>query len=98
MRSRWKVFRGESRDDKDLIFSVRRSSVFQMKTKHVFLANNKSENVCDYTIRGSWFERSCKIFAGTSSTIAAQVRSFTAIYLLIIMHRSLTSSSSSMIY
>lgn len=72
---RWKVFRGDSSDDKDLLFSVKKSSMLQLKTKlDVFLASNTREDVCDFKIEGSWFERSCVIYAGESSTIVAQVR------------------------
>lgn len=72
---RWKIFRGESVEAKDLIFSVKRSSMIQFKTKlHVFLANNTKEDVCDYRIEGSWSERSCVIYAGESNTVIAQVR------------------------
>ncbi|CAI9097195.1 OLC1v1033565C1 [Oldenlandia corymbosa var. corymbosa] len=71
---RWKVFRGDSSDDKNQLFSVRKSSLFQFKTKlDVFLASNTKEDVCDFRIEGSWFERSCTIYAGESSTIIAQV-------------------------
>lgn len=52
----WQVFRGESTELKDLIFSVKKSSVFQLKTKlDVFLANNTKEEVCDFKVKGSWF-------------------------------------------
>ncbi|KAK7845690.1 protein lurp-one-related 15 [Quercus suber] len=52
---RWQIFRGGSVEAKDLIFSVKRSSMIQFKTKlHVFLANNTKEDVCDYRIEGSW--------------------------------------------
>ncbi|KAK0583790.1 hypothetical protein LWI29_003099 [Acer saccharum] len=45
---RWQVFRGESTDSKDLIFTAKRSSMFQLKTKlDVFLANNTKEVFCD---------------------------------------------------
>lgn len=71
---RWEVFRGESTEPKDLIFSVKRSSIFQLKTKlDVFLANNTKEEVCDFKVKGSWFERSCVVYAGESLTIVAQV-------------------------
>ncbi|WVZ17864.1 hypothetical protein V8G54_010846 [Vigna mungo] len=71
---RWQVFRGESMEMKDLIFSVKRSSFFQLKTKlDVFLANNTKEEVCDFKVKGSWFERSCVIYAGESLTIVAQM-------------------------
>ncbi|KAH9673243.1 protein LURP-one-related 15 [Citrus sinensis] len=39
----------------------------------VFLANNTKEDVCDFRVKGSWFERSCTIYAGESSTIIAQM-------------------------
>ncbi|KAI3474261.1 hypothetical protein Pfo_029049 [Paulownia fortunei] len=63
-----------STEAKDLIFSAITSSIIQLKTKlHVFLANNTSEEVCDYTVKGSWCERSCAVYAGDSSTIVAQM-------------------------
>ena len=72
---RWQVFRGESTEPSDLIFTAKRSSMFQWKTKlDVFLANNTKENVCDFKVKGSWSERSCVIYAGESSTIVAQMR------------------------
>lgn len=71
---RWQVFRGESVEPNNLVFTVKRSSIIQLKTKlHVFLANNTTENVCDYKIEGSWSERSCLIYAGDSSTVVAQM-------------------------
>lgn len=74
--SRWEVFSGESTDKKDLIFSVKRSSMFQFHTKlHVFLANNTSEEYCDFKLKGSFHETSCDIYAGNSSTPIAQVSS-----------------------
>ncbi|XP_031267648.1 protein LURP-one-related 10-like [Pistacia vera] len=71
---RWQVFRGESTELSDLIFTAKRSSMFQLKTKlDVFLANNTKEDVCDFKIKGSWLERSCVIYAGESSTVVAQM-------------------------
>ncbi|XP_057458267.1 protein LURP-one-related 15-like [Lotus japonicus] len=71
---RWQAFRGESTQPEDLIFSVKRPSMFQVKTKlEVFLANNTREQVCDFKIKGSWFERSCVVYAGESLTIVAQM-------------------------
>ncbi|KAK8283450.1 hypothetical protein V6Z11_D08G092900 [Gossypium hirsutum] len=64
---------GESTEEKDLIFTVKRSSMIQLKTKlHVFLATNPKENVCDFKVEGSWLERSCIIYSGESNTILAQ--------------------------
>jgi len=68
---------------KDLIFSVKRSSFFQLKTKlDVFLANNTKEQVCDFKVKGSWFERSCVVNAGESLTIVAQVNLLLFSYVL----------------
>ncbi|KAL4322189.1 hypothetical protein S83_047986 [Arachis hypogaea] len=71
---RWHVFRGDSSDMKDLIFSFKRSSLFQLKTElDVFLAHNTEEKVCDFKVKGSWFQRSCVIYAGESLNIVAQM-------------------------
>ncbi|PIA58082.1 hypothetical protein AQUCO_00500189v1 [Aquilegia coerulea] len=71
---RWEVHRGDSSDDRDLLFSVKKSSMLQFKTSlDVFLASNKSENVCDFKIKGSWLERSCVVYLGDSTNIVAQM-------------------------
>ncbi|KAL4310669.1 hypothetical protein GQ457_01G024050 [Hibiscus cannabinus] len=71
---RWQVFKGESTDASDLLFSAKRSSMFQLKTNvDVFLANNIKEKVWDYKVKGSWSESSCVVYAGESSTIVAQM-------------------------
>ncbi|GMN40498.1 hypothetical protein TIFTF001_009717 [Ficus carica] len=78
MHARWQVFRGESTKSRDLLFSAKRTSIFQWKWKtklDVFLANNTEEEVCDFRIEGRWFENSCVIRAGESSTnILAQMQ------------------------
>ncbi|KAI3849641.1 hypothetical protein MKW92_014118 [Papaver armeniacum] len=72
---RWQVYRGDSSDSKDLLFSVKKSSLLQLKTSlHVFLASNTAEEACDFKIKGSFFERSCAIYAGDSNNIIAQMR------------------------
>ncbi|KAK2361273.1 protein LURP-one-related [Trifolium repens] len=74
LHDRWEAFRGESTDSKDLIFTLKRSSLMQMKTKlDVFLASNKKEDVCDFKVKGSWLERSCIVYAGESNNIVAQM-------------------------
>lgn len=71
---RWEIFRGESKDAKDLLFSAKKSSIIQFKTElDVFLCSNTSENVPDFKIKGNWKERSCRIYLGESNTIIAQV-------------------------
>lgn len=85
VHDRWQVFRGDSTETSDLIFSAKRSSVFQLKTKlDVFLANNTKENVCDFKVKGSWLERSCIVYAGETSTVVAQMhKKYTAQSILI---------------
>ncbi|XP_061357879.1 protein LURP-one-related 10-like [Gastrolobium bilobum] len=71
---RWQAFRGESTETKDLIFTLKRSSLIQFKANlDVFLANNTKEDVCDFKVKGSWFERSCIVYAGESNNIVAQM-------------------------
>ncbi|KAJ4971356.1 hypothetical protein NE237_004455 [Protea cynaroides] len=71
---RWQVFRGDSSDSKDLLFSVKKSSWIQSKSElDVFLAANTKEEVCDFKIKGSWVERSCIIYIGDSYNIIAQI-------------------------
>lgn len=83
---RWQVFRGDSTESSDLLFSAKRSSIIQLKAKlDVFLANNTKEEVCDFKVKGSWFERSCVVYAGESSNIVAQVRSQSKIIIIIII-------------
>ncbi|RLN33452.1 hypothetical protein C2845_PM03G23990 [Panicum miliaceum] len=79
MHSRWQVFRGESTNASDLLFTVKKSSIIQLKTElDVFLASNTAEQACDFKIKGSYFERSCAFYLGSSNTMIAQMnRKFT---------------------
>ncbi|OWM67075.1 protein LURP-one-related 15-like [Punica granatum] len=71
---RWQVFRGESSDSEDLLFSAKKSSLIQYKTElDVFLAANTKEDVPNFKVEGSWLERSCTIYAGDSSMVIAQM-------------------------
>ncbi|OVA12677.1 LURP1-like domain [Macleaya cordata] len=71
---RFQVFKGGSKDSKDLLFSAKQSSWIQFSTKlDVFLATNTREDVCDFRVQGSWLERSCIVYAGDSNTIIAQM-------------------------
>ncbi|KAG8377097.1 hypothetical protein BUALT_Bualt09G0133100 [Buddleja alternifolia] len=80
--SRWEVFRGESTEDKNLIFSVKTSSTIGFDTKlYVFLAKNVTEELCDCKVKASWLESTCEVYAGDSSTVIAQ------------MHKELTAGS-----
>lgn len=74
MPIRWQVFRGDSTDPKDLVFSMKKSSIFQLGTKlDVFLASNTEETTCDLRVSWSWFQRLWTIKLGDTNTIIAQV-------------------------
>ncbi|KAG5584988.1 hypothetical protein H5410_045422 [Solanum commersonii] len=70
----WECFKGDSTDENDLIFSAKNSSLFQFtRNLDIFLANNISEQVCDFRMKTSYMESNCCIFAGQSSTLIAQM-------------------------
>lgn len=74
MHRRWEVFRGASTEEKDLLFTAKKSSMIQFKTElDIFLAANTAQSVPDFKVKGSWMERSCTIYLGDSNTIIAQV-------------------------
>ncbi|ESQ40037.1 hypothetical protein EUTSA_v10014621mg [Eutrema salsugineum] len=75
MHDRWQVYRGGSTEQRDLLYTVKRSSMLQLKTKlDVFLSHNKEEKRCDFRVKGSWLERSCVVYAGDSdAAIVAQM-------------------------
>jgi len=85
MHNRWQVFRGDSTNASDLLFTAKKSSIFQLKPEvDVFLAGNHSEQVCDFKIRGSYIERSCGFYLGNSDTMVAQInRKYTATNVLL---------------
>ncbi|KAK2647482.1 hypothetical protein Ddye_014971 [Dipteronia dyeriana] len=54
IHNRWHAFKGESTESKDLLFTVKKSSLIQFKTKlDVFLAKNTKEEVSDFQVKGS---------------------------------------------
>lgn len=69
------MFRGDSSDCKDLLFSVKKSSLVQFRTElDVFLDGSNTNNQgYDFKVIGSWLEKTCTIYTGHSSTIIAQV-------------------------
>ncbi|CAN6171458.1 unnamed protein product [Urochloa humidicola] len=77
MHDTWKVFRGDSTSSPDLLFTVKKTSIFQLKTSiGVFLAGNTAEEACDFNIEGSYFdlERSYTFYLGDNSdTMIAQL-------------------------
>ncbi|KAG6640277.1 hypothetical protein CIPAW_10G162000 [Carya illinoinensis] len=62
-----------------------RSSMIQLKANlHVFLANNTKEEVCDFKVVGSWFERTCVVYAGDSPNIVARMSKKTTVEIILI--------------
>ncbi|KAB1221825.1 Protein LURP-one-related 15 [Morella rubra] len=88
--SRWQVFRGNNIDSNHLLFSARKSSMLQVKTKlHVFLAINTAEDVCDFKMHKK---------SGKSSKFMVRVHpnmdyAF-VVAIILILDRMNTSSSS----
>ncbi|KAG6640288.1 hypothetical protein I3843_10G154800 [Carya illinoinensis] len=77
---RWNVYRGKSKEPGDLIFSVQRSSMIQLKAKlHVFLANNTEKKVCDFMVEGTWAEKTCVVYTGDRTNILAKMEKETTI-------------------
>ena len=74
LHRRWEVYRGDSTDSKDILFTVKKSHILQLKTElEVFLPSNTSERHYDFKLKGSWFEKACTIYAGNHSNVIAQV-------------------------
>ncbi|MFS7926461.1 putative tubby-like protein [Helianthus anomalus] len=71
MHSTWNVFRGESKESSDMIFTTHTENMIQFKTNvRVMLANKTSNNDgCDLRIKGSWSKGNCTISMGDSSTV-----------------------------
>ncbi|KFK24636.1 hypothetical protein AALP_AA8G005300 [Arabis alpina] len=74
MHDRWQVFRGRSTEQRDLLYTVKRSSMIQFKTKFdVFLSHNKEEKRCDFRVKCNRTESSRVVYAGESDAIIAQM-------------------------
>ncbi|XP_068485327.1 protein LURP-one-related 10-like isoform X1 [Phaseolus vulgaris] len=73
MHRRCQVFRGQSSDSSELLFSVKKSEILQSGVikLDVFLANNKKESVRDFRVNISSDKSSCTVFAGESPTVVA---------------------------
>ncbi|XP_020266053.1 protein LURP-one-related 15-like [Asparagus officinalis] len=71
---RWQVFKGESTNAKDLLFSIKQSSAFQSRREYdMFFFTNKKEKTCDFKIKGSISKKKCTVYQGESSFIVAQM-------------------------
>ncbi|KAG5248305.1 protein LURP-one-related [Salix suchowensis] len=73
LHRRWEAFRGESKEDKDLLFTAKKSKLFQFKTGlDIFLPNSKGGGP-DFKVKGGYGENSCSILLGNSNTMLAQM-------------------------
>ncbi|WZZ18711.1 hypothetical protein YC2023_111800 [Brassica napus] len=68
MHGRWKVYRGGSTEECDLLYSVKSSTMQVLLTTElkVFLGHNHEEQICDFIVRLMKDERSCAVYAGES--------------------------------
>ncbi|KAD3067602.1 hypothetical protein R6Q59_018367 [Mikania micrantha] len=75
LHNRWNVYKGESNNGQDIIFSIASNHTIQSKTHlKVSLANiTRGRDDCDFTIKGEWSKKNCKIYMGDSSTVIAQM-------------------------
>ncbi|CAL4936703.1 unnamed protein product [Urochloa decumbens] len=76
LSTRWKVFRGDSTSRRDLLFTVVKPSMIQLRgpTKvSVFLASNDAEHACDFRITGSYHDGACAVSLGDSDTVIAKI-------------------------
>ncbi|KAK4418869.1 protein LURP-one-related 15 [Sesamum alatum] len=68
---RWQVFRGDSSDYVDLLFTTKNSSLVQFKIElDVFLASNEGNSSWDFKVVGNWVERSCIVYDKDSTPVA----------------------------
>ncbi|KAL6526870.1 hypothetical protein OROGR_015960 [Orobanche gracilis] len=71
-RQKWKVYRGESLDRSNLLYTVRKSNPIQIKPQlEVFLASNPTGDICDFRVIGRYGSLSFKVHKG--DTILAEV-------------------------
>ncbi|KAI3891787.1 hypothetical protein MKX03_020925 [Papaver bracteatum] len=71
---RWKVYRGDSSEPRDLLFTVKKSQYLQFKIQlDVFLASNSAEDICDFKMKQTYNEKSCVIYRGNSENIIAEM-------------------------
>ncbi|KAH7428171.1 hypothetical protein KP509_10G078800 [Ceratopteris richardii] len=77
MHDRWKVYRGDRYKKEAELFSVKRASLFQLKTHlKILLSGNCKEDCPDFVIKGDFFGHEAKIYRG-DEVIAEIKRKFT---------------------
>ncbi|KAH9309844.1 hypothetical protein KI387_037755, partial [Taxus chinensis] len=60
---RWEAFKGDQ--IQKTVFTVKKSSIFQLKTSlDVLLTSNSGQKECYFHVEGTFFHRQCIIFQG----------------------------------
>ncbi|RZC62139.1 hypothetical protein C5167_023887, partial [Papaver somniferum] len=75
LHSRWKVYRGDSKDSEDLLFSVKTSTVIlQYKADlDVFLASNTDEDVCDFKVERNYSGKTSSYVVYRGGSVIAEM-------------------------
>nr|GEU38644.1 hypothetical protein [Tanacetum cinerariifolium] len=74
IHGRWQAFKGDSKNHKDLLFSVKKSSTPKYQTElDVFLVENKEETTSDCKVTGDWETKSCSVYGQDGYTVLAEV-------------------------
>ncbi|GLJ38542.1 hypothetical protein SUGI_0785500 [Cryptomeria japonica] len=74
---RWEAYKGDTSTHKKLVFTAKKSSMFQLKMAlDVFLLSNLDEKHCDFRVRGSYLQRDCTIYRG-DRVVAEMKRKYT---------------------
>ncbi|ESQ54965.1 hypothetical protein EUTSA_v10026215mg [Eutrema salsugineum] len=101
MHNRWKVFRGGSTEESDLLYTVKKSSMVQFfDTKlDVFLSHNTEEETPDFRVECDSDDCDCVVYAGESDVIVAQMhKKHTARSVLFGKHKFLVTVNPSVDY
>ncbi|GJN09884.1 hypothetical protein PR202_ga27932 [Eleusine coracana subsp. coracana] len=74
-KSKCDVFRGDSYNESDLLFTAKKTSMLQLfKTEmDIFLASNTAMEVCDFKMKTTFQDRTCAFYLGNTNTMIAQM-------------------------
>ncbi|GLJ38541.1 hypothetical protein SUGI_0785490 [Cryptomeria japonica] len=77
MHKRWEAYKGRTSAHKKLLFTAKKSSMFQLKTVlDVFLLSNFDQKHSDFRVKGSYLQRDCTIYRG-KRVVAEMKRKYT---------------------
>ncbi|KAL2641241.1 hypothetical protein R1flu_008828 [Riccia fluitans] len=63
LRDRWEAYRGEESNDDNLLFVLKKSSIYQVKPSYdIFMAANTAMSKPDFTLKGDLFQNNYTIF------------------------------------